>query len=279
MDAVSCDGREAAVWPLRACAARTPAPDLSAWHALQRCLEDGEHRVAIPFARPLVNLIPPIAVRLRRDVTTVLNLIAAHALLHQETRARDEENRVVATSQDYGIVRELVVDLVSEGVGATVPQTIRETVAAVKAETLEEGMSTTYATVAKRLHLDKSAAKRRVDAARARGFIKNLEEKRGRPARLVIGEPLPDDVVILPSAERVAGGEPDDYPRAAESFESEPPLAVSPIGNGQCPHLVGSTPPLAWRCMGEQGWRCGFCQPCPGGAETEQWIDVAQAAS
>ena len=31
--------------------------------------------------------------------------------------------------------------------------------------------------------------------------MKNLEEKRGKPARIVLGDPLPDDVEILPSPE------------------------------------------------------------------------------
>ena len=42
-------------------------------------------------------------------------------------------------------------------------------------------------------------------AAIDRGYIKNLEDRRGRPARLVLGDPLPDDVEILPSVERLHG--------------------------------------------------------------------------
>jgi hypothetical protein len=30
------------------------------------------------------------------------------------------------------------------------------------------------------------------------GYLRNLEERRGRPARLELGEPLPDDLEILP---------------------------------------------------------------------------------
>ena len=33
--------------------------------------------------------------------------------------------------------------------------------------------------------------------------MKNLEEKRGKPARIVLGDPLPDEVEILPSPERL----------------------------------------------------------------------------
>jgi hypothetical protein len=34
--------------------------------------------------------------------------------------------------------------------------------------------------------------------ARDGGYLVNLEERRGRPARLVLGEPLPEEVAILP---------------------------------------------------------------------------------
>jgi hypothetical protein len=71
--------------------------NLEVWHALQVWLESVEHRVSIPYAGKLAELIPPVAVRLRRDFGAVLNLIRAHALLHQATRESDGEGRIVAT--------------------------------------------------------------------------------------------------------------------------------------------------------------------------------------
>jgi hypothetical protein len=38
-----------------------------------------------------------------------------------------------------------------------------------------------------------------------RGYVKNLEDKKGRPARLIPGDPLPDDIDILPTPERLQG--------------------------------------------------------------------------
>ncbi len=99
------------------------APDLKPWQALQEWLETAEHDVHIPYARVLAGLVPPVAVRLRRDFPAVLNLIRAHAVLHQATRARDERARIVASIEDYAAVRRLVADLVSEGVEAAVPKT------------------------------------------------------------------------------------------------------------------------------------------------------------
>ncbi len=43
------------------------SPGLATWHALQTWLESAEHGVWIPYARKLAELIPPVAVRLRRD--------------------------------------------------------------------------------------------------------------------------------------------------------------------------------------------------------------------
>jgi len=176
------------------------AVDLTEWHGLQAWLEANEHRVSIPYAGKLADLIPPVAVRLRRDFGAVLNLIKANAILHQLSRSRDPDGRVVASLEDYEVVRELVVDLVAEGVEATVSETIRETVSAVEvlAERHSEGVPITA--LAQMMKLDKSVVSRRARAARDRGYLDNTETRKGRPARLVIGEPLPEELEVLPPA-------------------------------------------------------------------------------
>ena len=174
-------------------------PNLTRWHDLQVWLETAEHRVTIPYARTLADLVPPVAIRLRRDFQAVLSLIRSHALLHQVSRERDDTEEVIATIEDYAVVYELIVDIISEGVEATVPATVRETVEAVAAS--EEPPSISQ--LATLLGLDKSATSRRWKNARARGYLKNVEEKRGKPARIVLGDPLPDEIEILPSPERL----------------------------------------------------------------------------
>jgi hypothetical protein len=169
--------------------------DLVPWQALQRWLELGERRVAIPFAKDLADKIPPVAVRLRRDFTGVLGLIRAAALLHQVTRERDSRGRIIATIEDYAVVRDLVVDLVSEGVQATVTAEVREAVQAVDELKCEHGASRQE--VSKKLKLDPSSAGRRLQAASAKGYVRNLETSRGKPARWVLADSLPEDVEIL----------------------------------------------------------------------------------
>lgn len=180
--------------------------DYEGWHALQEWLAKGPTDVVIPYAEALAHLVQPVAVRLRRDFGSVLALIRAHALLHRATRALDMHGRVVANITDYAVVRGLVADLVAEGVEATVSDTVRQTVQAV-GELATDGKTVTSAEVARRLKLDSGATLRRVKAAISRGYVLNDEDRRGRPARLRLGEPLPDQVDVLPTVEVLGEGD------------------------------------------------------------------------
>ena len=181
--------------------------DLTRWQALQMWLSTGPTRVRIPFAPELAQLMPAVAVRLRRDFKTVLTLVRAHALLHQASRLNDEQGRVIATLEDYAAVRELVADLVAEGVEVTVKPEVREVVEAT-ARLLAEGRAEVrQADLKTALNLDKSAISRRVAGALDSGFLKNLEDRKGRPARLVLGDPLPANREVLPAPNRVTSGD------------------------------------------------------------------------
>jgi hypothetical protein len=175
--------------------------DVRPWHALQEWLAKEPTVVNIPFARTLAEAVPPVAVRLRRDFPAVLSLIRAHALLHRASR-KIENGAVIATIADYAAVRELVADLVSDAVGMTVTDAVREAVGAVGDLTLAGG-ETSVTKLAARLGIDKASASRRVRSAIDGGYLVNLEDRRGRPYRLTLGDPLPDEVTILPLAEEV----------------------------------------------------------------------------
>jgi hypothetical protein len=179
---------------------RGPRVDLTPWLALQTWLEGGEHRVVIPFAERLARLIPPVALRLRRDFGTLLSLIEGHAILHQATRPRGASGAIIAVLDDYAVVHGLVADLVAEGVEAVVPGIVRETVQAVKR--LDErgplGEGVTVKAIARALQLDSASVLRRTRMAQTLGYLQNLETGKWRPARLVLGEPMPSEQVILP---------------------------------------------------------------------------------
>src|SRR5215208_2527914 len=205
------------------------APDLATWHNLQVWLESAEHRVWIPYAKILAELIPPVAVRLRRDFGALLNLIRAHALLHQATRERYGEGRILATIEDYAAVREQVADLVSEGIEVTVPATVRETVGAVmRLREASSGEPVTVVELARELKLDRSAVSRRVRNAKDRGYLRDLEENLRKPSRLVLGDDLPYDVQILPTPEDMRASMQKRGPS-----DARPDGAQEPHRNGQ----------------------------------------------
>lgn len=234
-----------------------PAQDaeLQEWRALQEWLAGAEHDVTIPYAMALADLVPPVAVRLRRDFPMVLNLIRAHAILHQATRSRDASGQIVAGLEDYAAIRALVADLVSEGVEATVPATIRETVRAVaelsgsQAAGVLPGLglngtaapgSASVSQVATFLQIDKGAASRRVKVCLDRGYLTNLEQGRGKPYKLQVGEPLPEDQEILPHPDRlaVAAGECCTVDGQTEGIKT--PLAPTDIRAYRCPMKPGT---------------------------------------
>jgi hypothetical protein len=159
----------------------------------------------IPYATTLAKMVAPVAIRLRRDFKTLLTLISAHALLHQASRRKDGDGRLLAELADYRAVHELVADLVAEGAEVTVKPEVRETVSAV-ADLLAAGRTEVRQDEIKNvLKLDKSVVSRRVAAAMEAGVLRNLEDRKGRPARLVLGDPLPEEIEILPRPERLHG--------------------------------------------------------------------------
>jgi hypothetical protein len=207
------------------------------WHGLQDWLASGPTAVEVPYARTLAQAIPPVAVRLRRDFATVLSLIRAHALLHRATREL-VTGVVIATMADYAAVRDLVTDLVSDAVEQTVSDAIRATVEKV-AELTIAGGETTVVQVAAQLGIDKSSASRRVRAALDRGYLKNLEDHRGRPSRLALGDPLPAEVTILPTVENlerlhgcsgVAGGTNPVGPAPEDASRRDVPREPGQVG-------------------------------------------------
>lgn len=181
--------------------------DLGPWQALQTWLElAGNRAVSIPYAHDLAEMADPRAVRLRRDFGQLLTLIAAHAVLHQAQRTRDAYGRIIASYDDYRVVYDLVIDLVNEGVQATVSASVRETVQGLLAMNAGVGTAVSVAQLAEQLNLDKSAASRRVRVAEGLGYVVNMEDRKGKPAKLIPGDPLPEETPVLPHPDVLVGG-------------------------------------------------------------------------
>ena len=183
----------------------THGPNLSQWQALQTWLAMSNCQVDIPYADHLAKSVPPVAVRLRRDFKTVLTLIRAHALLHQARRQKDADGHIVAEVADYVAAKELVAELLAEGAEVAIKPEIRETVRTVEALLAQGRDEVKQTEIKKELKLDKSVVSRRVAAALDAGVLRNLEDRRGKRARLVLGDPLPEEIELLPKPEQLHG--------------------------------------------------------------------------
>jgi hypothetical protein len=220
------------------------AVDLDRWHALQTWLEGREHGVEVPFAEELAMRVPTSSVRLRRDFRSVLNLIRAHALLHQATRQKDPQRRVIANLVDYEAVRTLVDDLIADGVEATGRPRLRETVQVVAGIAPGE---VTINEIARQLKLDKSSASRRVGECISRGYLQNRETRPGQPARVMIGDPMPEKGSVLPAVEELTRDPRCTVACDSKGINGPPDPTDKPVrGAGDAPacesHAVG--PPL-----------------------------------
>ncbi|UCC73025.1 MAG: bifunctional DNA primase/polymerase [Gemmatimonadota bacterium] len=181
--------------------------DLAPWHAAQRWLEFyGNRSVLIPYMDKIARRVPVTDVRMRRDFQQVASIIEASALVHQRTRETDNRGRVVADARDY----ETAYRLLSTALAATfddVTEETRETVNAVKEL---GGKDVTYRQLEDELGLSQSATNRRGRQAIKRGYLVNAEERKNYPAKLGLGDPLPDERPVLPHPEKVFGATPPE---------------------------------------------------------------------
>ena len=178
--------------------------DFEAWHDLQEWLASRDARAFVPFVRALADLMPDSATRLRRDFASLLSLVRAHTLLYQAQRGTDAQGRVVATVEgDYAPVRDLVGNLIAEGIEASVSDTIRETVEAVHALIDEGAASVTPKALTEKLGVGRSAAYDRIRRTLHAGYLINQAARDERGMRLVVGATLPGSENFLPSPEEV----------------------------------------------------------------------------
>ena len=204
-----------------------PAFDVTPFVALQRWLElAGDCSVTIPFARQLGEAVPADLVRMRRDYPQLLAAIQAMALLYQRQRERDHGGRIIATLDDYSMARDLLLDVFTATATGGVTKTVRETVNALTG--LYDGEHPlTVKAVGDAQGLAKSTALYRVRRALELGYLENQETGRGKPAKLVPGDPLPEDRPALPDPSELArrDGGRSDHPKAVRTVE--------PLADGQ----------------------------------------------
>lgn len=160
--------------------------------------------VVVPFAKRLGELIGQThtANRVLRDFQRLLSLTKAVAILRHQHRQRDATGRLIATTGDYGTVRELVNHLYAATVAGG-SQAVRDTVAAVR-ELTATTETPSALDVATKLDIHKATATRRINKAIVEGWLINEEEKKHRPYRLKLGDPMPE-AIGLPTPDALTG--------------------------------------------------------------------------
>jgi hypothetical protein len=138
----------------------------------------------------------------RRDFRQLITGIEAVALLYQCQRERDDRGRIMATPDDYGHARRLLLDVFQSAVTAGLTRAVRETVEA--ARRIYHGEPLTNQAIGDALGLSKDTTWHRVRRAVTLGYLINDESRRGRPAQIRPGEPLPDDRPALPTVAQLA---------------------------------------------------------------------------
>jgi hypothetical protein len=222
-----------------------PTPEVDALVAGQRWLElAGDHGVVVPFAPALAATVPADLVRMRRDFRQLLTVIQAVALLYQRQRQRDADGNIIATLEDYALARELLLDVFTEAATGGVSQPVRETVQAVAS--LYDGITAVTVTgLAGALHLHRSTVWRRVQTALDLGFLVNEETRRGQPAKLMAGAPLPEERPALPFPEEVVSWGSPFLPETDATVQPEGEARYDAISERPVADPVAEPPPVA----------------------------------
>jgi hypothetical protein len=211
----------------------TDPVDLECFHAFQRWIvHAGEHQVEIPFAERLAELVPADAVRMRRDFRQLLTMIEAIAVMHQVQRTQSANGWILANADDYRLARHLLEAVFDTLAQDAVTPAVRETVLAVEAN--EE---VSEKELADRLKVAKSTVSYRVKRALAGGWLANHESRKGYPARLARGVPLPDVRSALPTIEEVF----ECSNQVPDAVSPPPPSSGCLISSPNTPSLISAT--------------------------------------
>ena len=197
-----------------------PTADVTKFIAYQRWLAlRGERRVVIPFALALAKLIPAKGLRMRRDFPKLLSAVKAVAILHQRHRDRTPDGEIVANLQDYAAARALLAPVFDAIIAQGLTPAIQQTVEAIGVDEAE----VTIGTLVERLGLEKPSVWYRVRKACAGGWLVNAETRKGQPAKLRHGDPLPERSITLPLPEDLAAGVGERMSVSTKTGEEGPP--------------------------------------------------------
>lgn len=200
--------------------------DYAPWHALHRYVTSGEQDVVVPYLEDLVEHLPLHHDRIKRDFAQLISLLEACALVHQFSRDRDEQGKVIANRDDYELIHYLLDESLSEGLAVAVSEPVRavvDAVATLRKPTIHNicGDEDSYepvsiAEIAERLGRDRTAVNRSVLKALEMEYLYNENPGKGRPAKLQLGEVELPSATVLPQPEVLFGDQGNERLFAAE---------------------------------------------------------------
>lgn len=188
----------------------------------------------IPWAPALAGFDLAGPPRLRRDVSNLLALARANALLHQATRTIDGGGRVVADLDDYRVVAELLSEALAIATDKAVREGVRRVVDAVaELRKEDEHARVTLRRAAAASSVSSSTTHHDVHDALDRGYLIDRSPTRGR-FDLDLGDPLPEQLELLPSADELA----EAFGECSESVRS-PNRTLFPHGQAVSGKVFG----------------------------------------
>ncbi|MDO6458712.1 hypothetical protein Q4494_16625 [Celeribacter halophilus] len=181
--------------------------ELKPFHDLYFFLREQKPEVEIPFLGEIAEALPPSHPRILRDFPKIVSLVKAVALLHVSERERGEDGQVIAQVKDYEIVRDLLNDVLSQGLSISVPSGVREVVECVEALTQGERDGSNFPfsnavsqkEIARYLGLDPSVVSRHVFKAVQDEYLHDDNPGQGKKARLRLGEEKLPSGSVLPT--------------------------------------------------------------------------------
>ncbi|CAN5241906.1 hypothetical protein BH18GEM1_BH18GEM1_08240 [soil metagenome] len=243
--------------------------DAAAWIAASRWLATaGRHDVVVPFSPQIADAVPVDDVRVRRDYDQLIAVIKVHALVHQWGRSREEDGRIippdaptgttavtidvdpprgriVAEEADYRAAYRLLGKVLAVTLD-DVSDVTRETVRRVEELLPQHAGGVSYQVLGDGLRITRQAATKRARTALKAGFLVNKEDRRGYPARLDLGDPVPAPRPILPEPDALFGGERGTMPPENEVAWLPPqrnPLADNDLNPQPDPRTPTTWPP------------------------------------
>lgn len=184
--------------------------DLAPWHELQEKIASGPKEVVIPYAESLAQMMPIENIKVQRDFPKILSMIQACALVHQESRDRNELGEVIADREDYVIIYDLLNVPLSQGLESDVTPGVRLVIEGLENiinNNMKEGYEgISQSKLAEVLKTDRSSVLRNTHSAIDLGYIYNLNPGKGKEARLILGERKLSSKEALPHPDKLFDG-------------------------------------------------------------------------